>query len=147
MPEKTCYYAGDIFDKSGMKVVANYADGTTKEVYDYTVNKTALEIADKTIVVSYLEKTAIVNGTVVKSEKVVIDTVNGDSAVKDVLQKNDEIIGIKIGDIETSITRNYQFIDVMLNARVGSEITIKFKRGGEEKSATFTVPESCLTEY
>ncbi len=69
MPEKTCYYAGDIFDKSGMKVVANYADGTTKEVYDYTVNKTALEIADKTIVVSYLEKTAIVNVTVVKSDR------------------------------------------------------------------------------
>jgi len=69
MPAKTTYYSGDIFDKGGMKITANYSDGSTKEVEDYTVDKTVLDIGDNAVVVSFREKTTVINITVVKSDR------------------------------------------------------------------------------
>lgn len=36
-PTKTAYTEGENFDKSGMKVMARYSDGSTKEVTNYTI--------------------------------------------------------------------------------------------------------------
>ncbi len=87
-------------------------------------------------------------GYLVKTEKVTVLSVTDDSIVKGKLQTNDTILSVKIGDGEaTDITRNYQFIDVLLNARVGDVITIGYMRNGVRDSVSITVPNSCLAEY
>ena len=87
-------------------------------------------------------------GYLVKTEKVNVLSVTNDSIVKGKLQTDDTILSVKIGDGEaTDITRNYQFIDVLLNARVGDVITIGYMRSGVRDFVSITVPSSCLAEY
>lgn len=55
-PIKLVYYEGDVFETDGMKVVAYYNNGSSKEIYNYTVDKTtSLEVGDNRIVISYVE--------------------------------------------------------------------------------------------
>lgn len=62
---KTEYVEGQTFDDEGMVVTANYDDGTSKTVTDYTIDKTgALKTSDNKITVSYEGKTAEVEITV-----------------------------------------------------------------------------------
>ena len=64
------------------------------------------------------------------------------------MQAGDILVSLKIGNGEKlTITRQYQFIDALLNARVGDEITIEYIRNGEQASVTLTIPQSCLGEY
>jgi len=55
-PTKTEYKSGEKFDKSGMEITANYSDGTSKVItnYTYTPNGT-LSTSDKKITISYTE--------------------------------------------------------------------------------------------
>lgn len=67
---KTEYVEGQTFDDEGMIVTAQYSDGTSKAVSDYTVDtETALKVSDEKVTVSYKEgeitKTAEVKITVV----------------------------------------------------------------------------------
>lgn len=86
-------------------------------------------------------------GFLTKVEQVKIASVSSGSIVKNKLQEGDIINSVTIGGATTQITRQYQFIDALLNARVGNEITINFTRDGESKSTTVTVTENCLAEY
>jgi len=55
-PTKTSYTEGEKFDPDGMKVVATYSDGTTKEVTSYTYSpSTALKTTDKKVTITYTE--------------------------------------------------------------------------------------------
>ncbi len=64
-PTKTTYTEGETFSPAGMKVTANYSDGTNAEITDYTVSKTtALAVTDTEITVSYKEFSAKINITV-----------------------------------------------------------------------------------
>lgn len=88
------------------------------------------------------------NGFIEKTERSKVAELTDSSVVKDKLQVGDILVSLKIGDGKTlNITRQYQFIDALLNARVGDEITIGYIRNGETGSLTLTVPESCLGEY
>lgn len=86
-------------------------------------------------------------GFINRIEQVQIASVNSNSIVKGKLQEGDVINSVKIGNVTTQITRQYQFIDVLLNARVGNDITIDFTRNGEKQSITVTVTEDCLARY
>lgn len=63
-PNKTDYETGDIFDPTGMVVMANYDDDSSEEVADYTYPKTPLSESDTKVTISYKGKTAVVNITV-----------------------------------------------------------------------------------
>ena len=55
-PIKTTYIEGQNFDASGMKVTANYNDGTSKEVTNYSISDgNNLAIGKTTVTVSYTE--------------------------------------------------------------------------------------------
>lgn len=86
-------------------------------------------------------------GFITKIEQVKIASVSNNSIVKGKLQEGDIINSVTIGGATTQITRQYQFIDTLLNARVGNDVTINFTRNGENKSTTVTITESCLAEY
>lgn len=55
---KINYIEGQIFDKTGMVVSADYNDGTTEEVTDYQVTSRPLSLSDTRVEVSYNGKTA-----------------------------------------------------------------------------------------
>lgn len=55
-PNKIEYNVGDKFDKNGMKIIAIYTDGSSKEVTNYTYNPSGnLKATDKRITISYTE--------------------------------------------------------------------------------------------
>lgn len=65
-PNKVVYNALEEFDRTGMIVLAHYSDGSSKEVTEYTLDKTVLHGNDTEVVVTYQEKTASVMVTVNK---------------------------------------------------------------------------------
>lgn len=65
LPTKTSYKKGDVFDNSGLTVTATYDDGTTKKITGYTLSSPDMTSpGEKTITVTYQEKTATFNITV-----------------------------------------------------------------------------------
>lgn len=55
-PTRTTYTAGEKFDKTGMKVVAKYSDGSSKEIANYTVeNGDKLVKGQTSVKISYTE--------------------------------------------------------------------------------------------
>ena len=55
-PDKTEYVEGQKFDPTGMVVVANYANGTSREIDDYTYTPSGnLAISDNKVTISYTE--------------------------------------------------------------------------------------------
>ena len=57
------------------------------------------------------------------------------------------LLSVTINDKTTSITRQQQAIDMMVDVRVGDIVTFNILRDGEEKSVSITITENCLTEY
>ena len=54
LPTKTVYGVGEVFDASGLRVVANYSDGTSGEIEDYDVGSVNLSnLGEKKISVYY----------------------------------------------------------------------------------------------
>ena len=53
-PTKTIYFVGENFDKTGMVIKANYSDGTSKLITDYTVTDgTNLQEGQQNVTISY----------------------------------------------------------------------------------------------
>ena len=79
-PTKTVYTEGEKFDKTGMKVIAKYSDGTTKEIRNYAYTPAGeLKTTDKTITVSYTE-----NGvTKMDTQKIKIQNKDDGTGAKD----------------------------------------------------------------
>lgn len=71
-PTRTTYTEGEKFDKTGMVVTAEYSDGTSKEITNYTYTPSGeLKATDKKVTISYTEgevtKTAEQEITVTKA--------------------------------------------------------------------------------
>ena len=78
-PTKTTYTEGDRFDTSGMVIVANYADGTSKTITNYTVTPSGdLTPSNKTITITYTENgtTKSITQNITVTAKAVNNTVN-----------------------------------------------------------------------
>lgn len=52
-PNKTKYYAGEVFDPTGMVVNLNYSDGTFVPVTEYTYSTEPLKLTDKAVTIHY----------------------------------------------------------------------------------------------
>lgn len=64
-PNKTEYEVGDKFSRSGMRVTAHFADGTSKTVLGYKIDKDGpLTLEDTVITITYQDKSTTVNITV-----------------------------------------------------------------------------------
>lgn len=63
-PNKVDYEVGDIFDPTGMVVTANYSDGSSEVVTDYSYSKLPLDESDTKVTISYKGKSATVAITV-----------------------------------------------------------------------------------
>ena len=64
-----------------------------------------------------------------------------------VFQVDDQLVSITLGGKTKVITRQFQLIDTMVNARVGDVVEFVVLRNGVEQTLTITVTEDCLTAY
>ena len=90
----------------------------------------------------YDEQTAMVNIVETVSVVAVDETQLG----KD-FRVDDQLLSISINGVSKEVSRQYQLIDMMLNARVGDVVTFTVLRGGEQTELSVTITEDCLTAY
>jgi len=93
---------------------------------------------------------AVINpetGLIGIEEYVSVAEVNEGGLADGVLQAGDVIRSITLGGRTVQVTRQYHVIDAMLDARVGSDVTMEIIRGGETMTVTMTVTEDDLTAY
>ena len=76
-------------------------------------------------------------GKVSKQEAVAVKTVSQDGIANGILQVGDVINKVTIDGVEYVITRQFNVIDCMLNARVGSTVVINITRGGTPSDAIY----------
>ena len=84
-------------------------------------------------------------GEVIKSEIIEITELTETCIAKDLVKVGDIVNSITVDGVTVEVTRLHHVIDHMLNARVGSTVTMNVTRDGESVEATFTVPESAFT--
>ena len=80
-PDKLWYWEGEELDLTGMTVTAHYADGTAKEVSDYTVSGFDTTPGEKEIVITAQGVSATFTVTVLEGTAPVPGDVNGDDRV------------------------------------------------------------------
>ena len=158
-PTKTVYTEGEKFDKTGMKVIAKYSDGTTKEIKNYAYTPAGeLKTTDKTITVSYTEnevtKTATQEITVVakgnsgdepggETEKAKLDSIEiKEAPTKTVYTEGEKFdkTGMKViakySDGTTKEIKNYAYTPAGALTKKDTTITVSYTENGVTKTDT-----------
>ena len=158
-PTKTVYTEGEKFDKTGMKVIAKYSDGTTKEIKNYAYTPAgALTKKDTTITVSYTEngvtKTATQEITVVakgnsgdepggETEKAKLDSIEiKEAPTKTVYTEGEKFdkTGMKViakySDGTTKEIKNYAYTPAGALTKKDTTITVSYTENGVTKTDT-----------
>lgn len=72
LPKRTDYQAGEIFESDGMEVSAAYDNGQTATIDRYTFSTRPLAATDTTVVITYIDKTAVVPISVHEAKPIVM---------------------------------------------------------------------------
>ena len=81
-------------------------------------------------------------------EKITVAELTGGGLAESVLQDGDELISLTLNGTTKAVTRNYMLGELLLNARPGDTLTIKFTRGGAEMTADIVLTaESFADSY
>lgn len=139
-------------DNIGYAIPSNIAKFITENIIYYCDGKDAecvyrcilgiSVVADK----SYTEYDTE-SGKIHKMERVVISEVTSDGIANGSLLAGDAIKSITIDGVTYEVTRIFNVVDSMLNARVGSNVVFNIERDGVTKSVTLAVTEATLTPY
>ena len=84
-------------------------------------------------------------GVVYKRERVVVGTVENDGIAKGLLLAGDVINTMTVDGVEYEVNRTHIVTDAMLNARVGSVVTVNVTRGEKVLNVSITITESALS--
>ena len=91
------------------------------------------------------------NGNILVMETIFVSNVSKTGIANGILQINDIIRSIRIGNNEKEITRQHQVIDFMLNARIGDTVymTVLREVNGVEQEVTveFEITKDCISSY
>ena len=149
-PTKTAYKEGENFDKTGMKVVAKYSDGSSKEITNYDIlNGENLQEGTTSITISYTEnginKTTTQEITVNKEQVTLTEIYveNGPSKTQYEEGENFDKTGMKViakySDNSSKEITDYQIIGGD-NLKAGTtSITIKYEENGISKETTVNI--------
>lgn len=147
-PTKTSYFEGQKFDKTGMVVEANYKDGTTKEISDYTIiDGNTLKANQKQVTISYGEKTITQDITVTPNALIEIKVTKAPNKTKYIVGQDFDKTGMVITgtyqDKSTQEILDYTIENGKNLTKGQTSITIKY----EEKTTTqsITVEEKTIT--
>ena len=86
-------------------------------------------------------------GHIVKMETVIVDSVSNDGLGAQILQKNDIVRSITIGERQVDVTRTYHLVDAMLDARVGETVYFEIERAGVTQTVSTVITSDCLVAY
>lgn len=141
----------------GYAIPSNVAVAIAQNIIDYHASEGAqcvrramlgiiLTTTDSAMV--YDEETAM---TVIR-ETVKIDKIEEESGLgaQMGLAAGDTLVSVQVGTRDTVVlTRQYQVIDELLNARVGNTVTLVIRRSGSSEDTTVTVQitADCLQDY
>ena len=141
---KTEYVEGQTFDDEGMVVTANYDDGTSKTVTDYTIDKTgALKTSDNKITVSYEGKTAEVEITVAAKAVtgITLDTsgVTKNYFVGDTFSSNGLKVTAEYNDgTSASVTTGFTVSKPDMSSAGSKEVTVTYQNKTAKYNITVT---------
>lgn len=120
VPSKTSYVEGQNFDDSGMKVIAKYNDGSSKEITDYIITDgNNLTVGKTTVTISYTEN----NVTKTKEQEITV-----------VAKELTEII-------ITKEPTNKNYIEGQNFDSSGMKITAKYNDGSNKEVSNYTVTD------
>ncbi len=144
--------ADDNIDNIGYAIPSNVAKYVVDNVLYYCLDtdKTAVYRCILGITVTAAEMYTeydLDSGRVYKCERVAVSTVNKGSAADGRLAKGDIINSITIDGKTYEVSRIHNVVDVMLNARVGSTVSMNVTRGTATLDITLDITEDLLTEY
>ena len=139
-------------DNIGYAIPSNVAVAIAKNIKDYCFNTDKKNVyrCMMGVTVSATElRTSydIETGKIHKSERVVIIEVDAAGAANGRLLPNDVILAITIDGVRHEVTRTHHLIDTMLNARVGSKVTIHVERGGEPIDVEIPMTQDMIKPY
>lgn len=144
-PTKTEYIEGQNFDKAGMKVIAKYNDGTSREITNYIVtNGGILSLGRTSVTIIYTEKgiTKEVEQpiTVVAKELISIEVTDGPTKTEYVEGQNFDKAGMKV-IAEYNNGTSKEITDYIVtngeNLKVGqTSVTIIYTEEGITKEAS-----------
>lgn len=142
--------ASTSIENIGYAIQGNVAKAITQNIIDYCYGKnckTALRtMLGIEIVINTLDtEVDKTTGNIVKKETSRIVNVTAGSPAQGKLQAGDQLVSVTVDGTETVITRQYMLIDAMLYSRLGSTVTIKYIRDGQQGEISFTVTEQYLT--
>lgn len=146
-PNKTQYYAGQDFDKTGMVVTGTFKDGSTLEILDYNVeNGTDLTQSKTSITINYEGKKAYQSITVVEDSLSHLTIVTQPNKKQYIVGQNFDKVGMKIQAVyqsgKTQTLLNYTITNGT-NLQVGqTSVTISY--GGKTVEQPITVIANSL---
>ena len=86
-------------------------------------------------------------GRVTTKETVIVGSVIEGGIADGVLKTNDVIKAVTIDGVKYEIVRTYNVVDVMLGARIGSEVVFTIVRDGAELEIAMDTSNATLTDY
>lgn len=89
----------------------------------------------------------IETGKIHKLEDVKVQDVTAGGIADGIVKAGDIIKSISVDGVKYEITRIFQVVDSMLNARVGSVVKVTVLRGGQELELTLNITEKALTAW
>lgn len=121
-------------------VIANCTDSSKRSVYKCLLGVTSKTSDSKAV---FDETTGL---TRIK-ETIVVDSVEESGLAYGSLLSGDILLTATFNGKTVDIDRSFTLSDMLLEAKAGDSVTIKFSRNGEEKSITLTFTENDVTEY
>ena len=116
-----------------------YCEGTSKESVQRPMFGIEIKINDSKAV--YTD-----DGKIAVEEEIVVNSVTKGSIADGKIKAGDIIKSITIGDKTYKVTRLFNTIDAMLNARVGETVITTVERGGTLIDISITITAACITE-
>ncbi len=142
----------DGVENIGYAIPSNLAVSIAENIIDYCyyTDSERVQRASFGITVISIDSRSVYDltaGVMRIEETVCVYEVAEGSLSDGILQVNDVIVSATVNGNTTEITRQYQIIDMMIDARVGDVITFNILRDGEEQTVSITITEDCLTAY
>lgn len=125
--------------KSVVENIIYYCDGTTREnVYKCYLGVT---VSPNRLYTEYDQE----NGKVYKREEVIVSSLESNSISRGIIEVGDIINSITVDGITYEVNRMYIVVESMLNARVGSVVTVNVTRGGQSLDLVINITESAVS--
>ena len=142
----------DGVENIGYAIPSNVAVSIAENIIDYCygTDTERVQRAMLGITVSTTDSKAVFDsdtGLISIEETVSVYEVSSGSLAEGILQAGDILVSATVNGNVTEITRQYHVIDMMLDVRVGDEVTLCILCGGEEKTVSITITKGCLTAY